>query len=65
MEGKEEAPERDGGANLMFFLITASKRSLGQGNIFTGVCLSRGVCLGLRPGGFSVQDGTLSAGVSV
>ena len=64
MEGKEEAPERDGGANLMFFLITASKRSLGQGNIFTGVCPGGSVLVSV-PGGFSVQDGTLSAGVSV
>ena len=25
-------------------IITTRKRSLGQGNVFTGVCLSTGVC---------------------
>ena len=33
-----------GGAHLLeCFLVTARKRSLGQGNAFTGVCLSTGV----------------------
>ena len=59
-------------------LITARKRSLGQGNMFTGVCLStggcllpggawpRGVCLlpggCLHPGGGSAPGGPWSQG---
>ena len=40
----------DGGGNVQL-IFTALKRSLGQGNIFTGVCLStgEGVCLAERP----------------
>ena len=41
----------------MVQLITARKRSLGKGNIFTGVCLSTG--------GSMSTGGSLSRGVSV
>ena len=61
----------------MYMIFTARKRSLGQGNIFTGVCQS--FCLGwgvsvpgpmfllrgLLPGGFSVRGEALSRVVSV
>ena len=57
----------------MVQLITARKRSLGKGNIFTGVCLSTGgscpqggLCPGgsLCPGEFQSREG-LCLGVSV
>ena len=38
-------------------IITARKRSLGQGNMFTGVCLSTGGCL--VPGGVPDPGGCL------
>ena len=50
-------------------LFTAHKWSLGQGNIFTCVCLSTGLGVsvqgGLCPGRVSVQGGSLSRTVSV
>ena len=57
----------------MVQLITARKRSLGKGNIFTGVCLSTGGSMstggvsvqgGLCPGEFQSREG-LCLGVSV
>ena len=42
-------------------LFTARKRSLGQGNMFTGVCLSTGGCL-LQEGG-AWSGGCLLGGV--
>ena len=47
------------GPKLSFTIITARKRSLGQGNIFTGVCLSTG---GSSSWGVSVQDGLCPGG---
>ena len=47
------------------YIITARKRSLGQGNMFTDVCLSTGGCLvpgGLLPGGCLVKGGVCSGG---
>ena len=49
-------------------IITARKRILGQGNMFTGVCLSTGGCLVLggawSKGGVWSQGGACSRGVS-
>ena len=46
--------------NEFHLFITARKRSLGQGNIFTGVCLSTGGVPG--PGGCLVLGGAWSRG---
>ena len=53
------------GKPILFQLLifTARKRSLGQGNMFTGVCLSTGGCLS-REGAWS-QGGCLVPGVGL
>ena len=46
----------------LIIIIIARKRSLGQGNMFTGMCLSTGGCLlpgGMVPGGCMVPGGSL------
>ena len=50
------------GPKLSFTIITARKRSLGQGNIFTGVCLSTG---GSSSGGSLCPGWSLSRGVYI
>ena len=45
-------------------IMTTRRRSLGQGNIFIGVCLSTGGSLGLCPGGaLCPEGGFLSEGL--
>ena len=44
----------------ILFLITSRKRSLGQGNMFAGVCLSTGGVPG--PGGWSALGGCAWSG---
>ena len=46
---------------LQGLISTARKRSLGQGNMFTGVCLSTGGGGGV-PGGDTPRDGSTAVG---